>query len=186
MRIQTKVIAISLLILALFSSSRIPRRNLRSTAQVAGIALDQGEDGLIATFEIYEAKADETIGTKRKTAVGRGKSLDECIGNILYTEGDELFINDASVLVIGSENSEAILEEALKYYRKGAHNHMDLPVFFSKGRAGALFEGEGEVISMALAASAEQLDKTQTIKDLLNDAGERVYVEGYGGYEIQK
>lgn len=181
-----KISFILLLLAAILFSYQIPRRDLRATAQVAGIALDQGEDGLVATFEIYSADMDETIGAKREIEVSKGKSLEECIGNILYTKGKELFVNDASVLILGGSNSEALLEEALEYYRLLAHNHMDLAVFFAKGKASDIFSGEGGVVSMELEESARRLKCTQTIKDLMNEEGERVYLKGEGEYEIQK
>lgn len=175
-----------LLSAAVLCSFWIPRRALRTTAQVAGIALDQGDDGLIATFELYSADADETIGSKREIAVGYGDTLEACMEDALHRQGKTLFVNDASVLILGAENADGLLRAALNYYSALSHDHMDLPVFFAKGTAASLFEGEGEVLSVKIEASAKGLGRRQTVKDLMNGRGVRVLLkEREGGYEIQ-
>lgn len=175
-----------LLFFAAILSIWLPRRDLRTTAQVAGIALDQGEEGLIATFEIYRADMDRTIGSARETVVGYGSSLDDCLKDALRRFGKELFINDASVLIIGLNQREELLKKAVEYYSVLSQDHMDLPVVFSVGHAGTFFEGEGAVVSPKIADSLQILDKRQTVKDLMNHRGDRIYmIQKEDGYEIQ-
>lgn len=180
--------AIGLLIFAaVICSFWLPRRNLRATAQVAGIALDWVEEGMMATFEIYEGDADENIGTQKQVAFGYGNTFEECIQNTLRGYGKHLFVNDASALFLGDEKTELLLGSVLEYYKKFAHDDMDLPVFFSKGRAADLLMGEGGVRSVEIAASAKLLHRRQTIKELMNQRGERIYLKlKENGYELEE
>ena len=89
-----------LLIIALIGSFEIPRRDLRATGQVAGIALDKEGDQIKATFELYAPAVDEPIGKERKVVISTGSSLEECILNAKRVQGETLFVNDAAVLII--------------------------------------------------------------------------------------
>ncbi|MBQ7936495.1 MAG: hypothetical protein IJ333_09180 [Clostridia bacterium] len=174
-----------LLIIALIGSFEIPRRDLRATGQVAGIALDKENGQIKATFELYVPAADEPIGKTRKVVVSTGESLEECIANARRVQGETLFVNDAAALVIGSADHSYLLEKAMDYFRLLKNDHMDLPVFFAFGQsAGAIFEGEGVVLSTGLAESAKSMDKLQTVKNLMNGIGERILIKGEGAYEI--
>ncbi len=176
-----------LLLFAIIASLWLPRRNLRETAQVAGIALDWEQDGLMATFELYQADAEETIGSKKRVVVGYGETLGKCIEDALRRQGKHLFVNDASVLILGQEKKERLLEEVLNYYRNFSHDDMDLPVFFAKGKAADFLNGEGAVRSMEIAASAKALNQRQTVKDLMNQRGERIWLLfKEDGYELEK
>lgn len=176
-----------LLLFAVISSFWLPRRNLRETAQVAGIALDWEQERMMATFELYQADADETIGAKKRVVIGYGETLEMCIQDALRRQGKRLFVNDASVLILGQEKKERLLEAVLNYYCDFSHDDMDLPVFFAKGKAADFLSGEGAVRSMEIAASAKALNQRQTVKDLMNQRGERIWLLfKEDGYELEK
>ncbi len=180
-----RVLAVVFIIIAILGSFEIPRRNLRSTSQVAGMAMDWEGEQIKTTFELYVPSADAPFGSKRKTVVGSGDTLEECIENVSLTHGEFLFVNDASALIISSNHHTDLLREALSYFSLLKNDHMDLPVFFAFGqKASAVFEGEGAVISTELAASAKHLNRIQTVKNLMNGVGKRVLIRGEGSYEI--
>ena len=180
-----RLLAVVFIIIAVFGSFELPRRNLRSTSQVAGMAMDWENGQIKTTFELYVPSADAPFGSKRRAVVGRGVTLEECIKNVSLTHGEFLFVNDASVLIISSEHHTDLLREALSYFSLLKNDHMDLPVFFAFGqKAAKIYEGEGAVISTELAASAEHLKQVQTVKNLMNGVGDRVLIRGEGGYEI--
>lgn len=174
-----------LLVIAIAGSFAIPRRDLRATGQVAGIALDE-ENGLLkATFELYTPTLDEPIGRNRKTVVSTGATLEECIDNARLVSGESLFADDASVLILSSQNHAFLLQKVLEHYRLLKNDQMDLPVFFAFAQeAGAVFSGEGAVLSGELAKSGKLLDKVQTVRDLMNGTGQRILIRGEGAYEI--
>ncbi len=174
-----------LLITAAVCSFTIPRRNLRSTGQVAGIALDEENGSLRATFELYSPSLDEPIGSKRQTVTTNGSDLQECIDRARLTGGESLFADDASVLILGSGDETFLLEKVLEHYRLLKNDQMDLPVFFTLDQsADAVFSGEGPVLSGELAVSAKAVGQVQTVRDLMNGNGEKVQIKGEGKYEI--
>lgn len=173
-----------LFIAAAAGSFTIPRRDLRATAQVAGLALDAKAGMLQATFELYSPESDETIGTRKEVVVTEGATLEECIDNARLVYGKTLFASDAAALIIGKNSRELLLSAVLDYYRLLAHDQMDLPVFFAEGTAGAVLQGEGPVVSTQLAQSGKALNRVQTIRDLMNGTGEQVRITGEGRYEI--
>ncbi len=180
-----RLIPAVLLVAAVIGSFSLPRRDLRSIAQVAGIALDQENGMLRATFELYVPVLEKSIGTQRETVSALGGSLEECVENIRKVRGEELFTDDAAVLILSSEQDDYLVEKVLEHYRQLKNDQMELPVFFAFGQSAAsIFEGEGAVISTELAESGEKLSAIQTVKDLMNGAGERVLIRGEGGYEI--
>ena len=183
MRVNIKAVLIGVLLsLAVIGALFLPRRDLRSLAQVAGIALDLEDEKIVATFELYVPAVDRPIGTERKVVYGTGETFEECVNSVKKRFGAELYLNDALVLILGSEQ---LNNEVCSYYSVFAHDHMDLPIFYSyRQKASEIFEGEGAVISTELAASAEKLQDFQTIRDLMNDEGTRVWVRGRGAYEI--
>lgn len=182
---KVRNIAIVLLAVgAIAGSFTIPRRDLRGTEQVAGIALDEVNGGICATFELYSLDDEQTIGKEKKVVVSEGETLADCIENAYRVHGKTLFANDAAVLILGGSGTERLLEAAFDYYRLLANDQMDLPVFFAEGEAGKILSGEGEVLSTGLARSGRELKRLQTVRDLMNGTGERVRIRGEGGYEI--
>ncbi len=179
--IKKALIAVFMIFAAL-ASFMIPRRNPRATAQVAGFALDLQKNEIKATFELYRPENDQPIGASSEVIQSNGKSIEECIQQALKSYGKELFINDASVLILGDDR---LLKDVLAYYRLQKNDHMDLPVFFAENQnAGKIFSGEGGVLSDNLAESAKSLGKIQTIRDLMNEKGNRIRIKGEGNYEI--
>ncbi len=174
-----------LLIFAICGSFAIPRRDLRAIGQVAGFALDEEDGTLKATFELYDPSLDEPIGRSRRIIVSEGNSIEECIENARLTVGENLFVNDASVLVLSSKNHSFLVQKTIEHYQLLKNDQMDLPVFFAFGQdAGEIFDGEGAVLSADLAKSGKLLNKVQTIRDLMNGKGNRVLIRGEGEYEI--
>ena len=104
--------------------------------------------------------------------------------NVLRSFGKELFASDTSALLICGRDREALLEEALRFYRWFSHDQMDLPVFFTEGAAGAVFGVSGPVLSAGLVESAKKLRRIQTVRDLMNKSGTSVWIRGEGQYEI--
>ncbi len=183
MKVKWKVILIMvLLITALIASYNIPRRDLRSLSQVAGIALDINGETMVATFELFDPAIDQPIGTERSVISAEGRSITDCLEQIKRVHNAELYLNDAAVLIL---NSDHLLDEVFSFYSKLSNDHMDLPVFYVNDQSAAeIFEGSGEVISTKLADSAESIDRLQTVRDLMNGEKETVYVQGRGTYEI--
>ena len=183
MKVKCKSTLILLcLVMAFVASFYIPRRDLRSITQVAGIALDATGATIKATFELYDAEVDQPIGSKRAIVSSEGGSIQHCLNRIKQVYGKELYIENASVLII---NSDDVLDEVFDFYSKQSNNHMNLPVFYVENQyAYEIFEGEGEVISTSLADSAESLGCMQSIRDLMNGEKEKVFVRGSGNYEI--
>ena len=173
-----------LLILSVIFSFSIPRRDLRSTEQVAGIALDMEEGKIRATFEFYKAEPQKPIGSEKEVVSTVGGSLTECIDSAFRTFGKELFAADAAALLINGKDREPLLKEALAYYARFSHDQMDLPVFFTQGKAGAVFGESGAVLSDSLVESAKKIHRVQTIRDLMNQKGSPVWIRGEGRYEI--
>ena len=180
-----RLLAPVLIVLAAWGAIEIPRRNLKSTAQVAGIALDWEEENIKTTFELYEPSEEENFGQKRKIIVSRGKTLQQCIDQAKILSGKELFVSDAAALIISNDHHSALLSVVFEYYKELKNDHMDLPVFFAFGQpADAIFKGEGAVVSDDLVSSARQSKQVQTVKNLMNGVGERVLIKGEGDYEI--
>ncbi len=180
-----RIIMAVLLIISVVASDEIPRRSLRQTAQVSGIALDRQGDQIKATFELYDPAVDDPIGEKQKTVFGVGESIEACIIDASKRQGGELFIDDASALIIEGENRMFIVSRILEYYRELKHDHMDLKVFVAENqRAEAVFEGAKSVISAGLSKSAENLNAILTVKDLMNNQNNWVKIKGEGSYEI--
>lgn len=178
-------VMVTLLAVAIFCSFGIPRRELRSTAQVAGIALDEENGRLYATFELYSPALDEPIGTKRQTVSTDGTSLQECIDRAQRVGGESLFADDASVLIIGNGNEQLMMQKVTDHYGKLKNDRMDLPLFFAADqRASQIFAGDGAVLSGELSESAEALNQVQTLRDWFNGTGQRVWITGEGSYEI--
>ena len=135
MRINIKAVLIGIfLIFAVIGALFLPRRDLRKLAQVAGIALDIADDKIVAAFELYVPAVDQPIGSERSVVYGTGETLEECVDSVKRRFGAELYLNDASVLILGSER----LNDAVRsYYSVLAHDHMDLPVFYAYHQSAA-------------------------------------------------
>lgn len=175
----------SLLAVAIFCSFGIPRRELRSIAQVAGIALDEENGRLHATFELYSPVLDEPIGTKRQTVSIEGSSLKECIDGARRVGGESLFTDDISVVIIGRGDERLIMQKVADHYRQLKNDRMDLPMFFAADQsASQIFAGDGAVLSGELSESAKALNRVQTLRDWFNGTGQRVWIKGEGSYEI--
>ncbi len=177
-------IVILLLIAAVGGSFTIRRRSLRSTDQVAGIALDASDGEILATFELYEPDLKKTIGTAKRIVKSHGYTLSECLDNARLVNGKNLYAGDIAALIIGKENREKLQSEVLEYYRLLENDQMSLPIFYAVGNAGAILDGGDAVLSTSLASSGKLLGRIQTIRDLMNNAGTPVLVRGEGGYEI--
>ena len=174
-----------LLLMAVVCSFGIPRRELRATAQVAGIALDEENGRIYATFELYSPALDAPIGSERQTVKTCGTNLQECIDRAQLVGGESLFADDAAVLIVGSGNETLMIEKIKTHYRQLKNDRMDLPVFFTLDQsASSIFEGEGAVLSGELAESANAVGQVQTVRDLMNATGQRVRIKGEGSYEI--
>ncbi len=183
MKINVKsVIIAGFLIVAIIGSFFIPRRDLHSIAQVAGIALDRSGDRICATFELFDPVLDKPIGTQRKVVFAEGTTMNACIDAAKHHSSAELYLNDASVLILGDG---VPMDLVFDYYSSLAHDHMDLPIFYAHEQsASEIFKGEGKILSTELAKSAEKLDRLHTIRDFMNGEGQKVYVQGSGSYEI--
>lgn len=176
-------VAVVFMLLALGFSVQIPRRDVHHLAQVAGIALDYEEGGIKATFELYEPSVDQPIGTERRVVASYGESLRDCIEEAEKLQGKELYVSNASVLILGEERR--LLEEVLSYFCEFTNNRTDLPIFVALNQqAGALFAGEGEVLSSQIDAASRHSGVRQTVLDLLNGEQPQVYLRGKGGFEL--
>ena len=174
-----------LLIGAVAFAFGLPRRDLRSTAQVSGIALDEQDGRLIATFELYVPSTEDPIGSKRETVTTVGSDLRECMERTRLIGGEALFTDNASALILGSGNEDVLLQALFNHYRELKNDQMSLPVFFTLDQSGGqIFEGEGAVLSNELAESAKAVGMVQTVRDLMNGVGSRVRIRGEGSYEI--
>ena len=182
MRANTKYVSIAvLLVLSLVASFGIPRRDLHSMAQVAGIALDKVDDSITATFELYKPISDQPIGSQHIVVDAQGKSIADCIKRLKQVYSMELYLNNASVLILSSEQ---LVDDVIAFYSLLVNDHMDLPVFFAEEQAADFFEGSKEVMSTHLADSAKRVSRIQTVRDLMNGSGQKVFVRGRGDYEI--
>lgn len=180
-----KILIILMIIVALVGALSFPRRSLRSIGQTAGIALDWENGRIKATFELFDPETGETIGKKRKVVMSEGESIDECIENAEFIQGKKLFADDVSVLILNYKAKDRLLPPVLEHFCLLKNDHMDLPVFFSlEQNAGAIFSGEGAVISMDLAQSGKNLGRLVTVRDLMNGNRDYVLVKGEGRYEI--
>lgn len=163
----------------------LPRRDLRSTAQVAGIALDYEDGNIAATFEIYSPSSDQPIGAAKEVVHSKGETLEECVNNASRSIGKRLYLNDVSVLLLSEERSNDLMESMMAFYSEFNNDNMDLPILFAKDqRAGAIFECKGKVLSNEISKSAEIMKKRITVRDFLNGNKETVWIKGEGSYEI--
>ncbi len=180
-----RYVCISLfLVIAIFCSFFLPRRDVRTIGQVAGFALDEKNETIHATFELYSPSVDQPIGKERQVLASEGKDIEECLKEIERKSGKKLYIDDAEVLILGGQQGE-LMEKVLDYYKAFSHDNMDLPVFFAQNQeAGKIFEGKGEILSTEISQSAKNLKKRQTVRDLMNGTGERILIKGEGSYEI--
>ena len=173
------------LISALIASFFLPRRELRITAQVSGIAIDRNGDNIVATFELFEPGVDQSYGDERSVVASSGKTFEKCIENARLTMGKELYIDDASVLIIGDKEFDYLLKEVLDYYKTYNHDNMSIPLFRAKSQmASKIFDGKGKILSTEIAESARLIDEQVTIKDVYNGVEPDVFIKGAGGYEI--
>lgn len=175
----------SFIIAAIIASVSLPRRELQTIAQVAGIAIDGKEGKILATFELFEPSVDQPYGKERATTTSQGETLEECIDNARVSIGKELYVDDISILIIGDKEVEFLLAEVKRYYSKYKQDHMDLPLIIAKNqKAAAIFSGKGKILSTEIAESLQLLGKRSTIKDLFNGVQPDIYIKGEGKYEI--
>lgn len=184
-RIVCRILIGLFLILAVAGSFFLPRRDLRATGQVAGIALDE-KDGIIqATFELYDPDVDQPIGNACQLVTAEGKNMKECIKNAGRSIGKELYLENAAALIIGSGDTGHLIEEMTSFYCEFKNEQMDLPVFFAQHqRAKTVFSSKGKILSTQIAKSAELLKKRSTVRDFLNREGKFIWIKGEGSYEI--
>ncbi len=171
-------------IIAMGCSFFLPRRDVRTIGQVAGFALDEKNGTIHATFELYSPSVDQPIGKERQILTSEGKNIEECLKAMERKSGKKLYIDDAEVLILGGQEG-GLMGLVLDYYAAFSHDNMDLPVFFAQNQeAGKIFEGKGEILSAEISQSAKNLKKRQTVRDLMNGTGERIFIKGEGSYEI--
>ncbi|MBQ4093288.1 MAG: hypothetical protein IJC82_08275, partial [Firmicutes bacterium] len=104
------ILIITCVVLAFIGSYDIPRRELRSLGQVAGIALDEDGGRIKATFELYDPVVDEPIGRRCYCVVSEGDSIKECIENVSLSSGKKIYADDALVLLL-EDGSEFLLQK---------------------------------------------------------------------------
>lgn len=173
------------LIVAMVGSFFLPRRDLRSTGQVAGIALDEANGIIQATFELYDPSVDQPIGSSCELVSSKGADLEECVKNASKSTGKELYLEDVEVLIMNGKDSNALLDAMEKYYSVFKNEQMDLPVVFAKNQsAKRIFSSKGKILSTQIAKSVELMKKRHTVRDWLNGEGEYVWIKGEGSYEI--
>lgn len=184
-RITRFILIAAFLIAAVACSFSLPRRDLRATGQVAGIALDEKDGKLLATFELYDPGIDQPIGRSCEIVESEGEDLEECIKNASRSIGKELYLEDAAVLILNGDDVERLINEMLNFYRTLKNEQMDLPVFFVKNQqAKDVFSSKGKILSTQIAKSAELLKKRHTVRDFMNGEGTDVWLKGEGSYEI--
>lgn len=170
------------LLLALLFSLGIPRRDVHHLAQVAGVALDYENGRIKATFEFYAPSVEQPIGAQRKVLICYGETIESCVKEAEKLQGKELFMKNASVLILGDER---LLEAVRRYYCKFINDRTDLPIYFTVGQAaGTVFNGEGEVVSDQLDAASRHCRLRYTVLDMLNGKKGYVYIKGEGGFEL--
>lgn len=171
--------------IAIALSFFLPRRNLRTVAQVAGYSIDEIDEVLSVTFEVYVPLPDQPIGEMNSLVTVRGKSIEECIQSAKRIGGKELYISNASILIIGEDDDGSIGREVVRFYKKFRNNNMDLAVVYAKNQtAEAVFNRKGKILSTEIAESVEMLNIRQTVRDLMNKDEKRVWIVGDGNYEI--
>lgn len=184
-RIARYILIAVFLIAAVACSFSLPRRDLRATGQVAGIALDEKGGKLRATFELYDPGVDQPIGRSCEIVSSEGEDMEECIKNASRSTGKELYLEDAAVLIINWDDAELLINKMLDFYRTFKNEQMDLPVFFVKEQqAKDVFSSKGKILSTQIAKSAELLKKRHTVRDFMNGEGTCVWLKGEGSYEI--
>lgn len=172
------------LVVAISCSFFLPRRDVRTIGQVAGYALDEKNGMIYATFELYSPSVDQPIGKERQVLTSMGKTIKACVKEMERKCGKKIYIDDAEVLILGGDRG-SLMEQVLDYYKKFSNDHMDLPIFFAqKQEAGMIFKGKGEILSTQISQSAKNLKKRQTVRDLMNGTGEKMFIKGEGSYEI--
>lgn len=170
---------------AVIASFSLPRRELKTIAQVAGVAMDSKNGTILATFELFEPSVDQPYGKERSTTTSQGKTLEECIDNARLSIGKELYVDDISIMIIGEKDVDFLLAEVERYYCKFKQDHMDLVLIRAKNQKAAdVFKGKGKILSTEIAESVRLLGKRSTIKELFNGVQPDVYIKGEGNYEI--
>lgn len=170
---------------AVIASFSLPRREVKTIAQVAGIALDRSGENIKATFEVFEPSVDQPYGKERSVVTSIGKKLKDCIEDARRSIGKELYVDDVAVLIIAHKDEEFLLTEIKRYYRKFNQDYMDLPLVQVENQTAAeVFDGKGKILSAEIAESMLLLGKRSTIKDLFNDVKPDVFITGVGKYEI--
>ena len=173
------------IIAAMIASIFLPRRELRTIAQVSGIAMDSKEGELNVSFEVFEPSVEQPYGRERSIVKTQGKTLEECIDNARLSMGKVLYVDDAAVLIIGDKDLNILLQEIKRYYSEYKQDHMDLPIIRVRNQMAAeVFEGKGKILSTEIAESVRLMGKRSTIKDLLNGVEPDTFIKGVGRYEI--
>ena len=173
------------IVAAIIASVFLPRRELRTIAQVSGIAIDRKDDLMSITFELFEPSMEQPYGEERTIVNSMGKTIEECIKNASLSIGKELYVDDAAVLIIGDKGIDAILNEVKRYYKEYKQDHMDLPLIRARNQTAAeIFKGKGKILSIEIAESMRLMGKRTTIKELLNGVEPDIFIKGEGKYEI--
>ncbi len=170
---------------AVIGSFFLPRRDLRATGQVAGIALDEENGKIRAAFELYVPSVDQPIGQSSEVVYSEGKDIEECVKNASRTTGKELYLDDSEALILNGGDGAFLIEKTLDYFRILKNDQMDIPIFFVKDqKAKDVFSSKGKILSTQIAKSAELLKKRHTVRDFMNGEGAYVWIKGEGTYEI--
>ena len=149
-----KILLFLAVCLSLWLANSYTRNELADRAVVLGLAIDKDQSGFEVTVEVVAPSGqDQSGGADTKLLSGKGKTIEEAVGDIHRVSGKDPSLAQTGIILMGEGIKEVNVLSFLGYFTFSDAFKDDVVVAFCEGKAKDVFESASpveQIVSFAL------------------------------------
>ena len=172
-----KILLFLAVCLSLWLANSYTRNELADRAVVLGLAIDKDQSGFEVTAEVVAPSGqDQSGGADTKLLSGKGKTIEEAVGDIHRVSGKDPSLAQTGIILMGEGIKEVNVLSFLGYFTFSDAFKDDVVVAFCEGNAKDVFESASpveQIVSFALQDIIKTAsDKTGGVNNYLQKFAE--------------
>lgn len=159
------MLALIILINAVFITGCWNYREVNKLAIVSGVAVDKGTDGrYIITAEIVQISGGRDTKTTSKTITMEGKTMFDAVRNGISMSGKRLYWSHSKVIILSKEIAGEGITKVIDWYIRDAEAREDVHILISKAEsAKEIFEGQSVAEEIKCLLLEEIMDNQNSL-----------------------
>ena len=144
-KIRITLLALIILINAIFTTGCWNYKEIDKMTIVAGAAVDKGKNGqYMVTVEIVQISGGKDTKKTSKTITMEGKTIFDAARNEISLSGKKLYWGHSKVIILSKEIASEGVRKALEWYNRDAETREDVHILISEeASAKEIFDGQG-------------------------------------------